>query len=54
MPHSHWLASFTPNLIIATQLQGLLFSIIFQFSGVYIRKAGPGHMLPGWYWIYCM
>jgi len=48
----HFLAAVLPNLIVATQIQGLCFNLIFQFGGVFIRKAGTGGLAKGWWWIY--
>jgi len=45
----HGLAALLPNIVAATQLQGLLLTFVFLFAGVFI---GPNSMPAGWRWIW--
>jgi len=45
----HLLASSMPDLVVATQLQGLVLTFAFLFGGIFVH----GSVLPaGWKWIY--
>jgi len=50
----HAMTALLPNLVVATQIQGLFFTFIFTFGGVFIRKEGAGALTAGWVWIYWM
>ena len=45
----HLMSSALPNVIIATQLQGLLFFFGFLFGGIFIH---PNTIPAGWKWVY--
>jgi len=45
----HGLAAALPNIVAATQMQGLLLTFIFLFGGVFIS---PQSMAAGWRWIW--
>jgi ABC-type multidrug transport system permease subunit len=50
----HAMAAILPNLVVAVQIQGLFFTFIFTFGGVFIREKGAGGLTAGWNWIYWM
>ena len=45
----HMLAAALPNILAATQVQGLFFTFSFLFGGVFVHGA---QLSPGWKWIY--
>ena len=45
----HMLAAALPNVVAATQVQGLFFTLSFLFAGVFIA---PTNLPAGWKWIY--